>query len=128
MILDNIKKPSDLHALTSKELRALCLEIRTVLLDTVSKTGGHLGANLGVTELTVALHRVFDSPHDVILWDTGHQTYAHKLLTGRGDRFGTLRQWEGLSGFPSRKNPITTGLRTATPPPCLPMRTEWALP
>ncbi len=103
MILDNIKKPSDLHALTSKELRALCLEIRTVLLDTVSKTGGHLGANLGVTELTVALHRVFDSPHDVILWDTGHQTYAHKLLTGRGDRFGTLRQWEGLSGFPSRK-------------------------
>lgn len=103
MILDTIHKTNDLRALTSKELRALCREIRAVLLDTVSKTGGHLGANLGVTELTVALHRVFDSPHDIILWDTGHQTYVHKLLTGRRDRFDLLRQWEGLSGFPSRK-------------------------
>ena len=92
--------PEELKTLKIPELEALCQEIRDVLIHTVSQTGGHLSSNLGVVELTVAMHRVFDLPHDQIVWDVGHQCYVHKLLTGRADRFGTIRKEGGLSGFP----------------------------
>ncbi len=98
-ILDNIKKPSDIKSLSEKELEDLAAEIRMKLITTVSKTGGHLASNLGVVELTIALHKVFNSPHDKIVWDVGHQVYVHKLLTGRADKFDTIRQNGGLSGF-----------------------------
>ncbi len=101
-ILDRIDKPADLKLLGERELAALCAEIRQQILDTVSQTGGHLGAGLGAVELTVAIHRVFDSPRDRIVWDVGHQAYGHKLLTGRRERFGSLRQHGGISGFPLR--------------------------
>src|SRR5881296_737807 len=101
-VLDRITSPADLRSLSEPELRALAEEIRQFLVATVSRTGGHLGPNLGVVELTLALHRVFRSPHDVLLWDTGHQAYVHKLLTGRGAALGTLRQAGGLSGYPCR--------------------------
>ncbi|MFE1763857.1 1-deoxy-D-xylulose-5-phosphate synthase [Streptomyces angustmyceticus] len=100
--LDFLNGPADLRALSAAGVRQLVPEIRQFLIDTVSRTGGHLGPNLGVVELTLALHRVFDSPRDTLLWDTGHQTYVHKLLTGRAGRFATLRQPDGLSGYPSR--------------------------
>jgi len=101
-ILDRIESPGDLEGLGESELLVLCQEIRDQIIETVTKTGGHLGASLGAVELTVALHRVFESPRDCIVWDVGHQAYPHKLLTGRRDRFGTLRQYGGLSGFPVR--------------------------
>lgn len=101
-ILDTITSPADLRRLDAAELEALCAEIRRVIVSTVEANGGHLGSNLGAVELTIAIHRVFDSPDDVILWDTGHQAYVHKLLTGRRDRFDRLRQPGGLSGYPSR--------------------------
>ncbi|MGW0791462.1 1-deoxy-D-xylulose-5-phosphate synthase [Streptomyces sp. NPDC002911] len=100
-LLDSIKGPQDLKALSPPELGALAEEIRTFLVRSVARTGGHLGPNLGVVELSIALHRVFDSPVDHILWDTGHQHYVHKLLTGRQD-FSRLRGKGGLSGYPSR--------------------------
>jgi 1-deoxy-D-xylulose-5-phosphate synthase len=103
MLLDHINGPKDLRDLGPEQLDALAEEIRTLVVDTVTTTGGHLGSNLGVVELTLAVHRVFQSPRDVILWDTGHQAYIHKLVTGRRDGFGTLRQPGGLSGYPSRK-------------------------
>lgn len=102
MFIEKIRQPSDLRKLSSKELEALASEIRTFIVDAVSNTGGHLGSNLGVVELTLALHRVFDSPRDLILWDTGHQAYVHKILTGRSPGFSSLRQPGGLSGYPSR--------------------------
>ncbi|QXE33586.1 1-deoxy-D-xylulose-5-phosphate synthase [Streptomyces sp. GMY02] len=101
-VLENIRGPRDLKALTSGELDELAQEIRDFLIDAVARTGGHLGPNLGVVELTIALHRAFDSPADHILWDTGHQSYVHKLLTGRKD-FSKLRGKGGLSGYPSRE-------------------------
>ncbi|MEU6891050.1 1-deoxy-D-xylulose-5-phosphate synthase [Streptomyces sp. NPDC046557] len=101
MLLTRIKGPRDLDRLSQEELTQLAAEIRSFLVDAVSKTGGHLGPNLGVVELTIALHRVFDSPKDKVLFDTGHQAYVHKLLTGRQD-FGNLRSKGGLSGYPSR--------------------------
>ena len=99
MLLDQIHSPGDLKQLDACMLAPLCDEIREVLIDTISKNGGHLASNLGVVELTVALHRVFDSPRDAILFDVGHQCYTHKLLTGRLDRFSTIRTEGGLSGF-----------------------------
>ncbi len=99
-ILDRIAEPGDLKHLSSGELNQLAREIREKIIDTVSRTGGHLGASLGAVELSLALHRVFRSPKDKIIWDVGHQSYAHKILTGRRDAFGTLRQFRGLSGFP----------------------------
>ena len=102
MILDSITCPADLRRLSVEELDELAEEIRQVIVDTVTTTGGHLGSNLGVVELTLALHRVFDSPRDIILWDTGHQTYVHKLVTGRREGFDGLRQADGISGYPSR--------------------------
>ncbi|MEA2484791.1 MAG: 1-deoxy-D-xylulose-5-phosphate synthase, partial [Thermoleophilaceae bacterium] len=104
-LLSKIRGPRDLDRLSATELRRLADEIRQFLIGNVSKTGGHLGPNLGVVELTIALHRVFDSPHDAIVWDTGHQTYVHKLLTGRQD-FSRLRQSGGLSGYPSRSESV----------------------
>ncbi len=101
--LPRIKSPSDLARLSSEELNDLSQEIRTFLIDKVSKSGGHLGPNLGIVELTVAIHRVFQSPHDVIIFDTGHQSYVHKLLTGRADGFEKLRQRGGVSGYPNRR-------------------------
>lgn len=97
--LKNIKSPADIKNMSYSELDELAAEIRGVLIDTVSKTGGHLASNLGVVELTLAMHREFDSPRDKFVWDVGHQAYTHKLLTGRYERFSTLRQENGLSGF-----------------------------
>lgn len=105
-ILDKINSPEDLRALSEDELATLSAEIRNFLVEKVSKTGGHLGPNLGVVELTLAIHRVFDSPKDPILWDTGHQTYVHKMVTGRASSFETLRQDGGLSGYPSRQESV----------------------
>ena len=100
-LLENIRKPSDVKKLSDDQLNDLASEIRDTLIRTVSETGGHLASNLGVVELTIALHKVFNSPHDKIIWDVGHQVYVHKLLTGRYDRINTLRQHGGLSGFSS---------------------------
>ncbi|HQT99855.1 MAG TPA: 1-deoxy-D-xylulose-5-phosphate synthase [Acidimicrobiales bacterium] len=102
MILPSIETPADLQALSYDELEQLSQEIRDFIIQTVTTTGGHLGSNLGVVELTLALHRVFESPKDIILWDTGHQAYVHKLLTGRRYGFKNLRQRGGLSGYPNR--------------------------
>ena len=101
-ILPAIKGPQDLKVLNHEQLNLLATEIREFLIEKVSKSGGHLGPNLGVVELTIAAHRVFDSPKDVILFDTGHQSYVHKILTGRQEGFDTLRQRGGLAGYPSR--------------------------
>ncbi|SFV26792.1 1-deoxy-D-xylulose-5-phosphate synthase [Devosia crocina] len=101
-LLDTVRTPADLRALPREQLRQLADELRTEVIDAVSCTGGHLGAGLGVVELTVALHAVFDTPHDRIIWDVGHQAYPHKILTGRRERIRTLRQKDGLSGFTRR--------------------------
>jgi 1-deoxy-D-xylulose-5-phosphate synthase len=101
-ILSSLTGPADLRRLEPEQLTRLCAEIRTTIIETVSRTGGHLGSSLGVVELTVTLHRLLDSPTDRIVWDTGHQAYPHKLLTGRLERFGTLRQLGGIGGFPRR--------------------------
>lgn len=101
-LLERISSPQDVRRLEPAQLDELAEELRTVIVDTVNANGGHLGSNLGAIELTIALHRVFDSPHDVVLWDTGHQTYVHKLLTGRYADFDTLRKPGGMSGYPSR--------------------------
>ena len=103
MILDAIHEPADIRKLTPDELSTLAMEIRTRILETVAKNGGHLASNLGAVELTLALHLAFDSPRDKIVWDVGHQCYAHKLLTGRKDRFGGLRRKGGILGFPCRE-------------------------
>jgi len=103
MVLEVIRQPSDLRGLTTAELEQLAAEIRDFVVAAVSETGGHLGSNLGAVELTLALHRVFDSPRDAILWDTGHQAYIHKIVTGRGGGFSQLRQAGGISGYPSRE-------------------------
>jgi 1-deoxy-D-xylulose-5-phosphate synthase len=100
--LSRIRGPSDLHSLTVAELQDLADEIREVILSCVSEVGGHLAASLGAVELTVALHSVFESPRDKIIWDVGHQAYAHKIITGRAECFNTIRQYGGLSGFPCR--------------------------
>src|SRR5437762_7244265 len=98
-LLERVHGPADLRALGREELAQLCREIREYTVEAVQQTGGHISSSLGATELTVALHRVFDSPRDKLVWDTGHQGYVHKLLTGRRERFGTLRQFGGISGF-----------------------------
>ena len=101
-ILESINSPRDLKRLRREELRKLAEEIREEIISVVSKNGGHLAPSLGVVELTLALHYVFDTPKDKIIWDVGHQAYAHKIITGRRSSFRTLRQWGGISGFPRR--------------------------
>jgi 1-deoxy-D-xylulose-5-phosphate synthase len=105
-ILETIHSPADLRALDPSRLSELADEVRVFLVEQTSKTGGHLSPNLGVVELTFALHRVFDSPKDAIVWDTGHQAYVHKIVTGRSKDFARLRQTDGLSGYPSRKESV----------------------
>ena len=102
MILDSIACPADLRTLSSEDLRTLAEELRALIIQTVSANGGHLASNLGIIELTIALHHVFNSPVDKIIWDVGHQAYSHKVLTGRKDRFSTIRREKGISGFPKR--------------------------
>jgi 1-deoxy-D-xylulose-5-phosphate synthase len=102
-ILDSIRAPADIRALSPDELSTLALEIRALILETVAKNGGHLASNLGAVELTLALHKVFDTPRDKIVWDVGHQCYTHKILTGRKDLFGGLRRAGGILGFPCRE-------------------------
>ena len=99
-LLSNINSPSDLRKLNKKDLPQLSDELRQFIVDVVSEKGGHFGASLGVVELTVALHYVFDTPNDLIVWDVGHQAYGHKILTGRRDVFYTNRKYKGISGFP----------------------------
>ena len=101
-LLERVNDPADLRRLSRAELKTLATELRTFVLESVSKTGGHLSSNLGTVELTIALHAVFDTPRDRLVWDVGHQTYPHKILTGRRERMATLRQLGGLSGFPQR--------------------------
>src|SRR6478609_1290276 len=105
-ILDGINGPSDVRKLSPDELEQLCGEVREEIISTINSVGGHYASNLGTVELTVALHKVFRSPHDKIVWDVGHQAYPHKLLTGRKDRFNTIRQYGGLSGFLSREESV----------------------
>ncbi len=105
-MLESIGGPEDLRDLSYEKLESLAAEIRTFLIEKVSKSGGHLGPNLGVVELTIAMHRVFESPHDVLLYDTGHQSYVHKILTGRSEGFDLLRQRGGLAGYPNRSESI----------------------
>ena len=100
MDLLKIKDPSFLKELSMDELESLSKDIRQFLIQKLSVTGGHIGPNLGVVELTIALHKCFNSPHDKMIWDVGHQSYVHKILTGRADQFDSLRQYKGLSGFP----------------------------
>src|SRR3954471_2171308 len=101
-VLDRVSSPAELRGLDAEELALLAREIRDLLVHTVARTGGHLGPNLGAVELTIALHRSFDSPSEPILFDVGHKAYVPKILTGRADRMPTLRQGGGLSGYPSR--------------------------
>ena len=101
-LLQKVNAPSDLRSMSRNDLKALSDELRAYVLQSVSQTGGHLSSNLGTVELTVALHAVFNTPHDRIVWDVGHQTYPHKILTGRRERMSTLRQLDGISGFPLR--------------------------
>src|SRR5436309_8408689 len=105
-ILETIHSPADLKALNQARLTQLAEEVRSFLVEQTSRSGGHLSPNLGVVELTLALHRVFESPKDAIVWDTGHQAYVHKLITGRAADFSRLRQAGGLSGYPSRKESV----------------------
>lgn len=101
-LLDNYKDVNDIKKMSLEEKEQLASEIREFLIENVSKTGGHLASNLGVVELTLSLFNIFDLNHDKLIWDVGHQAYVHKLLTGRKDKFHTLRQFGGISGFPKR--------------------------
>ena len=129
MYLERVRQPADLRDLSYAELNDLAGEIRDFVVPAVSDTGGHLGSNLGAVELTLALHRVFESPTDAILWDTGHQAYVHKIVTGRQAQFEQLRQHGGLSGYPSREE-IGARLRREQPrlARSCPTRTAWPSP
>src|SRR3954454_20615536 len=112
-LLDSVTDPSKLRSLERKSLPQLADELRQFLVESVAKTGGHLSSNLGTVELTIALHYVFDTPHDRLVWDVGHQTYAHKVLTGRREQMQRLRMWEGISGFPRREESVYDTFGTA---------------
>ena len=112
-LLERIQSPSHLRQLSRESLQSLAHELRERLIETVSQTGGHFSSNLGTVELTIALHYVFNTPHDRLVWDVGHQTYAHKILTGRNSRMGSIRQKGGLSGFPRREESIYDAFGTA---------------
>ena len=100
--LNNIKSPSDLKSYSPEELEFICYELREYIISTINEIGGHLAPTLGTIELTTALHYVYNTPEDKLIWDTGHQAYAHKVLTGRFDSFNTIRKYKGLSGFLKR--------------------------
>src|SRR3954465_6278423 len=112
-LLDTITSPSKLRLLERKTLLQLADELRQFLVESVSQTGGHLSSNLGTVELTIALHYIFNTPHDRLVWDVGHQTYAHKVLTGRREQMQKLRMWEGISGFPRREESVYDTFGTA---------------
>lgn len=105
-MLEKINSPEDLKKLNIDDKKVLAKEIRELLITTVSSTGGHLASNLGVVELTIALHSIFNTPEDKIIWDVGHQTYVHKILTGRKDKINTLRKMNGIAGFPKTAESI----------------------
>ena len=111
-LLEKINKPNDIKNIDKKDYPKLAEEIREFLIDSVSKTGGHLASNLGTVDLTIALHAVLDFPKDKIVWDVGHQAYTHKILTGRKDEFESLRQLNGLSGFPKRHESLCDSFDT----------------
>ena len=100
--LNNIKSPEDLRSYSKEDLEFICNELREYIIETINKIGGHLAPTLGTIELTTALHYVYNTPEDKLIWDTGHQAYAHKVLTGRFDSFNTIRKYKGLSGFLKR--------------------------
>ena len=102
-LLSTITQPADLRALSPEQLEVLAVELRQEIISVIAEREGHLGASLGVVELTVALHYCFNTPKDILIWDVGHQAYGHKMLTGRRAAFSTLRQWGGISGFPKRE-------------------------
>ena len=117
MLLNKVNSPKDIKCFNSRALLKLCKELRENIINVTSKNGGHLGANLGVVELTVALHSVFNTPKDKIIWDIGHQAYAHKILTGRREKFITLRKENGISGFTNKEesyHDIFTGGHSST--------------
>ena len=124
-ILNSINSSLDIKRLSEEELSALAQELRGFLVESVSKTGGHLASNLGVVELTLALHRVYNTEKDRIVFDVGHQSYAHKIITGRRDRFDTLRQYGGLSGFPKPYERKTMPSLPDMPPTRCPWRWGW---
>ncbi|MBR4173328.1 MAG: 1-deoxy-D-xylulose-5-phosphate synthase, partial [Clostridia bacterium] len=111
-MLKDIKSPDDIKSLSNSELETLAFEIRKFLIESVSRTGGHLASNLGVVELTLALHSVFDFSKDRLIWDVGHQSYVHKILTGRMDKFSELRKFGGISGFPKTSESIYDAFNT----------------
>ena len=134
-LLERLHSPKDLKGLSLEQCESLCEEIRSLLVETVSKTGGHLASNLGSVELTVAMHRVFSSPQDKFVWDVGHQCYTHKILTGRLEQFSTLRQENGISGFPKpneSESAVTAARRSLLPAAlrkeCVSTETESILP
>ena len=116
MVLEKINQPNDIKSLTDEELKILASEIREFLIEKISVTGGHLASNLGVVELTMALHLALDLPKDKIIWDVGHQSYTHKLLTGRREGFDGLRKYGGMSGFQNGKKANVTALTPVTAP------------
>ena len=126
--LKNIQTPADLRNLTVPELDVIANDLRETIINTVSKTGGHLGPSLGVVELTLALHYVFNTPQDKLVWDVGHQVYAHKLLTGRQKQFHTLRQYKGLSGFQNLRKVNMMPLKQATLPRLSQQPLAWPVP
>ena len=105
-LLSNVNNPEDLRKLKTSELPQLAKELRQYIIDIVSERGGHFGASLGVVELTIALHYIFDTPNDQLVWDVGHQAYGHKILTGRKEQFPSNRIYKGLSGFPKRSESV----------------------
>ena len=124
-MLEQITCPADLRRLSHEELDELAAEIRALIVESVTRSGGHLGSNLGIVEVTIALHRVFDSPRDIMLWDTGHQAYVHKMLTGRAPGFTHLRDADGLSGYPSRAESEHDWIEKAMPRRSSAMPTAW---
>lgn len=126
--LERADLPADLKKMNRKELNALAAQIRQFLIESVSKTGGHLASNLGVVELTIALHRVFDLPDDKIVFDVGHQSYVHKILTGRKEKFPTLRQEGGFPAFQRRARANMTRLTRGTARRRFRLRSGWRAP
>ncbi len=112
-LLSKVDSPADIKKLNREQLGQLADELRSFMIHTISKTGGHLASSLGTVELTVALHYVFNAPEDQLVWDVGHQAYGHKILTGRRDQFHTLRQYEGISGFPRREESVYDAFNVA---------------